>query len=130
MVFLGSLGSIVLLLLSPSLANSILKIPVVLQSETVRAFYLLSLSLPIVIVTAGLRGVLEAYQRFDLVNFIRIPMGVFSYVGPSLTAMISKDLFYVVLVLLAGRVIAFFVHCRLCMKVMPKRKNNRLLRMT
>lgn len=82
MLLLGVVGAIVVALLSPWLVHSVLKIPVELQQETLNTFYLLALSIPIVISTAGLRGILEAYQRFGLVNAIRVPMGLFMFIGP------------------------------------------------
>ena len=58
-----------------------LKIPSALQRETLHGFYLLGLSVPVVILSAGLRGLLEAHQRFDLVTALRIPTGVFTFAG-------------------------------------------------
>src|SRR5580704_14508628 len=68
MLALGVVGAAAIIAISPWLVHHALKIPEALQSETVRAFYLLGLSVPVVIVTAGLRGLLEAHQRFKLVN--------------------------------------------------------------
>src|SRR5262249_1245097 len=73
MLFLGALGSAVVIGISPWLAYQALKVPAALRLETIRAFYLLGLSVPAVITTAGLRGLLEAHQRFDLVASLRIP---------------------------------------------------------
>src|SRR5690606_4446854 len=84
MVFLGVAGGGLLALLSPVLVGRVLNIPAELQGEALRAFYLLSASLPCVISTAGLRGVLEAHQRFGAVNAIRLPMGVLTFLGPLL----------------------------------------------
>ena len=73
MIVLGVLGAAVIAMLSPWLVGSALKIPAELQHETLNSFFLLALSIPIVIGTTGFRGVLEAYQRFGLVNAVRIP---------------------------------------------------------
>jgi O-antigen/teichoic acid export membrane protein len=64
MLLLGLVGTAFLSLLAPLLVGDLLKIPEALRSESLRTFYLLALSLPIIISTAGLRGVLEAQQRF------------------------------------------------------------------
>ena len=79
MLFLGLAGALVLGVLTPWLVYDALKIPPTLQHESLHAFYLLALSIPIVISSAGLRGVLEAYQRFGLVNAVRLSMGVFTF---------------------------------------------------
>src|ERR1043166_3625471 len=97
MLLLGLAAAAVIVLASPSLVERVLSIPPALRSETLRAFYLLALSIPLTIGTVGLRGMLEAHQRFDLINALRIPMGVFTYAGPLLVLPFSRSLFPVVL---------------------------------
>src|SRR4029077_5554097 len=71
MLLLGFAGTACILLISPWLTGRGLSIPEALQEETLRAFRLLAVSLPFVITTAGLRGLLEAHQRFGLINALR-----------------------------------------------------------
>lgn len=118
-LLLGCVGGSVTLLASPWLVHRALNIPVALQAETLRSFYLLGLTIPAVIATAGLRGLLEAHQRFGLINALRIPMGAFTYAGPLLVLPFSKTLFPVVVVLVAGRLVALMAHVLLCAQVMP-----------
>lgn len=120
MLGLGFAGGVILALVSPSLVRQGLRIPEALQRETLFSFYLLSISVPVVISTAALRGVLEAKQRFGLVNAIRIPMGVFTFVGPLLVLPFSRSLLPVVAVLLAGRVVAWAIHLGMCFRVLPQ----------
>jgi O-antigen/teichoic acid export membrane protein len=119
MLLLGLAATAVIVLASPYLVERVLRIPHALQSETLRTFYLLALSLPVIIGTAGLRGLLEAHQRFDLINVLRIPMGVFTFAGPLLVLPFSKSLFPVVGVLVGGRLIAWAAHLLLCLRVAP-----------
>ncbi len=119
MLLLAVAGGIAGVALSSWLIYSILKIPTVLRAETLSAFYLLALSLPAVIVTAGLRGVLEAYQRFGLVNALRIPMGIFTFVGPLLVLPFTNSLVAIVAVLALGRVVAWLAHFYYCAQVVP-----------
>lgn len=130
MLLLGVIGAIVVASISPWLVHSTLKIPVVLQQETLNTFYLLALSIPVVISTAGLRGVLEAYQRFGLVNVIRVPMGLFMFLGPLMVLPFSKSLFWVVAALVAGRLVAWFVHLVFCLRVVPGLKGGMTVRST
>jgi O-antigen/teichoic acid export membrane protein len=106
MAVLGVIGAIVLTAFSPWLVIGILEIPSGLQSETMAAFYVLSGSVPIIIVTIGLRGMLEAYQRFGLVNAVRIPLGVVTFLGPVMVLPFSNSLFPVVIVLVTARLIS------------------------
>lgn len=119
MLLLGLVGTMVISMLSPWLVRDVLKIPEALQSETLYAFYMLAISIPVVISTTGLRGVLEAQQRFGLISAVRFSMGVFTFLGPLLVLPFSQSLSSVVAVLMAGRLLAWLVHLLLCLKVMP-----------
>jgi O-antigen/teichoic acid export membrane protein len=96
-----------------------LRVPAQLEHETLQSFYLLTISIPIVMVTTGLRGILEANHRFDLVTWIRAPLGVFTYVGPLLVIPFGQGLVPVVAILIVGRAIALGVHVIMCRRVMP-----------
>src|SRR5260370_39194151 len=107
MLLLGFVGAAAVFLISPWLAGRGLNVPAALQGETLQAFRLLGLSLPFVVTTAGLRGLLEAHQRFGLINALRIPMGVFTFAGPLLALPFSQSLVPVVATLVAGRSVAW-----------------------
>lgn len=119
MTVLGVLGAVFVALLSPWLVGDILKIPSKLQPETLTAFYLLAVSIPIVISTTGLRGILEAHQRFDMVNAVRIPLGIFTYLGPVLVLPFTDSLVPVMVVLVFARLISWCAYAVLCLKVEP-----------
>lgn len=119
MTVLGIVGGIFLAVASPWLGIRILHVPVWLQTETTRSFYLLSLSVPIVVGTAGLRGFLEAHQRFDAVNLLRIPLGIFAFAGPLLVLPFSKTLPPVVGILVLGRLAAWVAYLIFCFKISP-----------
>src|SRR5215470_3929501 len=91
MLLLGLMGAAVVGLISPWLVHRVLNVPDELQRETLLSFYLLGLSVPVVISTAGLRGLLEAHQRFGLISALRIPLGVFNFAGPLLVLPFSKS---------------------------------------
>lgn len=119
MTLLGCLGGVIVACVSPWLVTHALNVPASLQHETLLSFYLISFSTPVIIGTAGLRGFLEAQQRFDLINALRVPMGMFTYIGSLLALPFSRSLVPVVAVLAAGRVIAWIAHLLLCFKVQP-----------
>jgi O-antigen/teichoic acid export membrane protein len=120
MLGLGVVGAAVTAAISPWLVHRVLKVPEALQGETLRSFYLLAISVPVVITTAGLRGLLEAHQRFDLVAYLRIPMGVFTFLGPVLVLPFSRSLVAVVAVLVGGRFAGCAASFWLCLKVAPE----------
>jgi len=119
MMVLGVLGAVVVATLSPWLVGDVLKIPLNLQQETLTAFYLLAASIPIVIGSIGLRGILEAYQRFGLVNVVRIPLGIFTFLGPVMVLPFSSSLIPVVGVLVIVRLVSGCMYVVLCLRVEP-----------
>jgi O-antigen/teichoic acid export membrane protein len=116
---LGLAGSALLVALAPWLAGDILKIPPELRNEARAGFGVLAVSIPFVLGTEGLRGFLEARQRFDLINAVRVPMGLFTFLGPLAVLPLTTSLVGVVGVLVAGRVVAWLVHLVLCLRVDP-----------
>jgi O-antigen/teichoic acid export membrane protein len=119
MLGLGLLGGLATWAGAPWLVQRALKIPDALQHETLESFYLLAVSIPVVTVTSGLRGILEAQQQFRALNLIRIPMGIFSFVGPLAVLAFSHSLWPIIGILLAGRLIGGLAHVVVCLRVMP-----------
>jgi O-antigen/teichoic acid export membrane protein len=116
---LGALGGLLLAASSPWLVRDVLNIALPLRAETLQAFYLLALSLPLVVTTAGLRSLLEAHQHFGLITALRLPYAVFSFVGPLLVVPFSKDLGTVVGMLVVGRAVTWLAHLILCLRRYP-----------
>ena len=130
MLLLGVVAGLVTLVVSPWLVERALKIPAELQGETLRGFYLLALSIPMVTVTSGLRGILEAQQRFALANVIRVPMSIFSFAGPLLALPFSHSLVPVVAILVVGRLVGLAAHVLACFHSMPILRHNFSLRLS
>jgi len=62
------------------------------------------------LLTLALRSMLEARERFDLVNLVQIPATAFNYLGPLFVLPWTHRLDIVVLVILASRVAAMIAH--------------------
>lgn len=119
MLLFGVVGSAVALAISPWLVQRALKIPLALQSEALKSFLLLGFSIPIVTVTSGFRGILEAQQQFRVLNLIRIPTSIFLFAGPLLVLPFSHSLVPVVLTLIAGRLIGCAAQFIVCLRCTP-----------
>jgi len=117
MLVVSTLGTFFLLFLIPYLVNSIFIISKDFQQETISTFYVLAISIPIVTTTAGLRGVLEAYQKFDTINVIRIFLGAFTFLGPLLCLIFINSLFWIVIVLIIIRIGVWILYLLQCFKV-------------
>lgn len=66
--FFGVLGASLLFVLTPLLTETILNISPDLLKEAKTTFYLLALSIPVILVSGSFSGILEAAQRFGLVG--------------------------------------------------------------
>ena len=106
MLALGVVGALVAAGVTPALVGGVLNVPTELRAEAHASFLLLAVAVPVVIVSAAVRGVLEAVQRFDLVNLVRVPQGVLSFAGPVLVLPFTRSLTAITAVLLAGRLVA------------------------
>lgn len=91
------------------------------REQTVAAVRALSWSLPAITLTSGLRGILEARHAFGLVNLIRLPMGIYTFVGPALVvALLEPRLDWIAWALVAGRWIACLFHAWFAWRVLPE----------
>ena len=109
--------TIILLFLSPTLVYNFFNISKNLQRETLSSFYVLAFSIPVVTTTAGFRGALEAYQEFGVINIIRILLGVFSFLVPVLCLFFTNSLLWIVIFLLAVRIVIWVLYMKQCIRL-------------
>lgn len=119
MAALGVAGTLALALASPLLVHRVLDVPDAIAGDTTRSLRILALALPFVVTTAGLRGLLEAQQRFGLVNALRVPLALLTYVGPLAVLPFSRELAPIVWVLAGGRAVAWLAHLLACLHACP-----------
>lgn len=119
MVGMGVLGSLAVAALAPWLVQNLLKIGAELHTEASASFFILSVTIPVVVATAGLCGVLEAHQRFDLINLVRVPLGLFNYLSPLVVVLFSRNLVWVVGALALGRLVFAACYGWLCLREVP-----------
>jgi O-antigen/teichoic acid export membrane protein len=119
MALLGIFGAALMFVLSGWLVISVLKVPENLQAEGLNSFRVLAFSVPVVIFASGLRGILEAYRRFDLVNLVRMPLGILTFVAPLAVLPFTSRLDVVVTVLLGVRILLCIVNAMMCERVVP-----------
>ena len=79
----GVVGGLAVAALANVLVPGVIKVPADLVPEARTVIVLLGLGLPILVVTTGFKGVLEAHQRFDLVNIVRSTGGVLMFGIPA-----------------------------------------------
>lgn len=115
----GILGGLILAGITPVLVENILNIPENLQAETRASFYVLALSIPMVPVSSSFLGTLEAAQRFDLVNAVRVPFSSATFLLPLVGLFFGWGLVGIVALLVASRALALGIHYVLCVTALP-----------
>ncbi|MCC6992462.1 MAG: oligosaccharide flippase family protein [Acidobacteria bacterium] len=97
-----------------------LAIPPALRHEVAAAVVGVAVAAPFMTVSAGLRGVLEAYGRFDLSNSVRVPLGVLTYLGPALVLPFTTSVAAAVTVLAGVRVVGTVALLALVRRQVPQ----------
>ncbi len=119
MIGLGVTGGLVAGSLAPWVVRDVLNVPTILHDEALGMLYVLALSIPLVTASAGLRGVLEAHQRFDFVNAVRIPLGLFTFLAPLAVLHFSRSLVALAGALAMGRFFTCGIFLLMCFQVSP-----------
>lgn len=120
LMFVFSLiGAVIVASLSPWFVASVLNLPQALREETIHAFMLLAVAIPAVVLSAGFAGILTALQRFDLINALRIPMGMMIFLVPLAILPYSQSMAYVCVGLLFIRMFFLVLHVMACFYAYP-----------
>lgn len=119
MLMFALIGALVVATLAPWFVSSVLNMPEALREETINAFMLLAAAIPVVVLSAGAAGILAALQRFDLINALRIPMGMMIFLVPLVILPYSKSMAYVCAGLLGIRVLFLVLHVAACFYAFP-----------
>ncbi len=115
----GLIGSGLLILVTPFLVHRFLAIPQGLLAETETAFYWLAVSLPAVLTAFALRGAMEAARRFDLVNAVKVPSNLLTFIIPWIGAAAGLGLAGIMAWLAVSRYLMLVAFWRLSHGVFP-----------
>lgn len=122
-VLLGLVGTLVLAIVTPLvLAKHILNIPPELVQEARDTLYILALAIPVVLVSGSFSGVLEAAQRFDLENAVKMPSSALTYLLPLVGVVLGMRLPGIVALILLVRCMAMSAFVLLSLRTFPSLK--------
>lgn len=95
------------------------------RQEAINAVFAMALAMPFIVLTSGFRGILEAKHAFGVINLIRLPMGVFTFLGPLVVVFYggSPRLDYIAWTLVAGRVIACGIHAYFAWRALSEERS-------
>jgi O-antigen/teichoic acid export membrane protein len=100
-VFIGGLIAIAAPVLAARLST--VQIGDIGQQELARSLLLVAFGVPVVMVAAGLRGVLEGRSAFGPLNMVLIPVGIMMFVMPAMVTRISQTMEVMTATVLAVR---------------------------
>ncbi len=106
-------------LAAPLIVRRVLNIPGGFVDETILTLRLVGWSLPVMFVSSSFRGVLEAAQRFDLVNAVKVPVNVLFYALPLVGTALGFKLPGIVVLLVLSRALALVVWGAMSLRVLP-----------
>ncbi|MDF1598902.1 flippase [Mesorhizobium sp. YIM 152430] len=90
------------------------------REEAVAALMAMGIAIPAITLTSGFRGMLEARHAFGIVNLIRLPMGIYTFLGPLLAVWLGEPRLDVIAwILVAGRYAGLFAHAWFAMRLLP-----------
>lgn len=90
------------------------------QAEVLNAIWIMALAMPAVVLTAGFRGILEARHAFAVINLIRLPMGLLTFLGPLAVVLYGPPrLDVITMVLAGGRVVTCALHAWYAKRYLP-----------
>lgn len=117
---LGLVGGGLFAAFTPFVVRSAFQVSAGLQDETIAGFYWLAASIPVLLVTSCLRGILEAWHRFDLVNMLRIPTVSINYIVPLVILGVSNNLSHILAAMFVVRVVGVLTHYMCVLRVNPQ----------
>ena len=123
MAGVGVMGGLVAFAAAPWIVERALRISPSLSADALLAFRILALGVPVVVVTTGVRGILEAMERFDLVNAVRVPTGISTFLGPVLVLPFTQSLTAAVVVLVIARLGGLIVQAIMVRAVFPSMRS-------
>ena len=116
---LGMAAALLLAAVTPWMVTGVLSIPQELQQETRLALYVLAASLPLVTTSAALKGVLEGRHHFGISNAIQVGTGMVTFLGPLAVLPISTSIAAIMVVLVAGRLMAWLAYFVTSIRLLP-----------
>lgn len=118
--FLGLIVGISIFCLKKLLIVQVMHVPAPLYAETLNAFNALAFSMPLVIASDCMRGVLEAHHEFGFINFIRLPMGIFTFIAPLVVIYLHGDLGDIAWTLAIGKSLTTLIYFFAALYLMPQ----------
>lgn len=115
----GLAGWFILVLLVQNLGDSFIKVSAPIGNEVHEAMLLVAAFVPLVVVSSGLRGALEAYEHFRSANLVRLILGIWMFLIPAMGVWLGyESLWDIAAIIVFGRVVAAWVSLKIVSQAM------------
>jgi O-antigen/teichoic acid export membrane protein len=118
-VLLGLVGGAAAAALVPLATDKLFRIPLMWAMDARASFYILALAIPVLLASNIFRAALEAAQRFDFINAVRVPTSVATNLLAALAVYWGYGVAGIVLMLLVMRLVTTVLYWRLCVAEYP-----------
>lgn len=115
----GIIGAVVLFAAAPWLVAT-LGVPPEMRAEAILAFRVLAVAVPFAAIAGALRGALEGMQFFGVVNALRIPHGLVTFLGPLAALPFTRSLVPAMVILTGARVALSMAHWMAARRLIPE----------
>lgn len=121
---LGCAGGLLVAAFVPLAITHFFKMPPSFIGEARTSLFILAASMPVMLGNDALRGVLEGAQRFDLVNYVKVPGSICFYLLAALAIPLGIKVHGIVLLLVLVRLATAIAYLALSFRVFPELKRN------
>ena len=107
----GLVGGTILAIISKKLGYSWLNTNINLRSEAFYSILIASFAIPFTTYTSGIKGILEGYEDFKIVNILKLVLGILNFILPVICVLLlGNSLIYIVSSLVITRVLILILH--------------------
>jgi O-antigen/teichoic acid export membrane protein len=124
LILLGCAGGLLVAAFVPLAVTHYFKMPASFVGEARTALFILAASMPVILGNDALRGVLEATQRFDLVNYVKMPASICFYLAAAAAIPFGIGVVGIVSLLVLIRLTTAFIYLGLCFRIIPGLRGN------
>lgn len=116
---LGLLGACLVMVAAPYVISSVLKTSPSLEGQAHLTFYVVALSVPVLLVQGVLRAVLSSFQRFDWINGVNVLTTAAQWTAAAILAWKGHGVAVVVLATVLARIVATLVYGVVLFRLLP-----------